>query len=457
MRKVHRENIYSGAIPEEVAKDLQPLVDFQEDGISLYKLHNLIKENLLKHLMHYDCPGFQSMFNAFPEKGAKLGAEFALSYNQGVTGWQVSPGGATLEELACRALCKMFRLSSTADATVMYSGTYANQEALFLALHRHAEKSGFDYSQKGLKGFKNIDRLTVLTSSDSHFSINLALRMLGLGEENLISIPADNNRRMDIDKFNEIFDDIKKKKDIFCIVATAGTTATGSVDPVNRIADFSEEINTWLHVDGAYGLAYSLVPEYSHLFEGIERADSICWDPHKQFGVPIPNSILFVKQRNDFFRIAAYGDYFNRKEDPEPNPGLKSPPTTRPFSALPLVTSIRYQGMRKLVKRLRSSLTAISKLAHFLEKESDIELFHKPDLGILCFRIVPEGVPINRLDHLQEHIYNSIMCSGKRTIAKTRLDGKTVLRMVVISPKVKLKTLKETIEVIRNYASGFSG
>jgi hypothetical protein len=88
--------IYSGASPEQVAADLNPLVDFQDEGLSLDVLDALLKERLFPHLMRYDQPQFQSMFNAFPEKGAELGAKIALTYNQGVTNWQVSPGGAML-------------------------------------------------------------------------------------------------------------------------------------------------------------------------------------------------------------------------------------------------------------------------------------------------------------------------------------------------------------------------
>jgi aromatic-L-amino-acid decarboxylase len=196
-------------------------------------------------------------------------------------------------------------------------------------------------------------------------------------------------------------------------------------------------------------MAFRLLPEYKHLFEGIELADSITWDPHKQFGVPIPNSMLFVRRGDDFNRMAIYGSYFNRKEDPEPNPGLKSPPSTRPCSAMPLVTSIRYQGMKKVKERLRVSITAIKRLAEKLEQDDDIEVFNKPDTGILCFRIKPEGFPENRLDRLQEYIFKTIQNEGKRSIAVTRLNKKTVLRVVAVSPSVTYEALMETIRYIR--------
>ncbi len=455
MPKKNQHLIYSGAAPEKVAEDLQPLVDFQDEGLPVRKLQKLINDRLVPHLMQYDCPGFHSMFNFFLEEGAELGAKIALAYNQGVTNWQVSPGGATLEELCCQALCRLFGMGPGADATFMYSGTYANQEALYLALHRKAEKCGFDFTKKGLNGFDDPTRLCVLSSRDAHFSLKHAVRILGLGEESLIPLEVDTNRRLDVERLKETVEQIRHTKDIFCAVATAGTTSTGSVDPVLPVAEICRDIDTWLHVDGAYGLAYSLVPELKNLFSGMEQADSVSWDPHKQFGVPIPNSILFVKRKENFSRMAIYSEYFNRRDDPRPNPGLKSPPSTRPFAALSLVTCLRYQGMNKVIKRLQAPVMAIRELAEKLENEKDIEIAHQPDTGILCFRLISEGFPEEELNRLQEHIYERIMSGGERTLSITKLDEKTVLRLVAVSPSVTSQDLMETVTEARALARDY--
>jgi len=455
MLKRSQHLIHSGASPDKVAKDLQPLIDFQEEGLSPKTLEKLISERLIPHLMQYGHPGFHSMFNFFLEEGAELGAKVALVYNQGVTNWQVSPGGAVLEELCCQALCKLYGLSRGADATFMYSGTYANQEALYLALHQKAEMRGFDFTQKGLNGFNDPKRLRVLASRDAHFSMKHAVRMLGLGEESLVPVDVDKNRRLDVECLKKTVDELKQAKDIFCVVATAGTTSTGSVDPILPMAETCKDLDVWLHVDGAYGLAYSLIPELKHLFSGIERADSVSWDPHKQFGVPIPSSLLFVKRKEDFKRMAIYSEYFNRRDDPRPNPGLKSPPSTRPFMALSLATSLRYLGMKKVVKRLKTPIAAIRELAERLKNEIDVEIAHEPDTGILCFRLVPEGFPEKELDRLQEQIYERIMSRGERTISITKLDARTVLRLVAISPSVTSNELMETISEARKQARDY--
>ena len=146
------ERLFSGASPEEVEAALAPLVDFQEEGLHIADLNLLIEERLIPHLMRYDLPSFQGLFNSKLEAGAALGAEVALEWNQGVTNWQVSPGGSTLEELCCKALCRLFGLGPEAEATVLYCGTYANQQALYMALCARAAPGGIRFCPEGAGG-----------------------------------------------------------------------------------------------------------------------------------------------------------------------------------------------------------------------------------------------------------------------------------------------------------------
>jgi L-2,4-diaminobutyrate decarboxylase len=455
MNGKNTDQIYSGASPDQIRKDLLPLVNFQSEGMPLEALATIISQSLVPHFANYEHPAFHSLYNFFPEKGAMMGAEIALMYNQGVTNWIVSPGAVMLEELCCKALCRLFKLDSTADATFYYCGTYSNQSALFLALHWTAEAHGFDFSKKGLLGFKDPNRLVALTSTDAHFSLKHALRIMGLGDESLITIPVDTNRKMDAAILKETIQNIKEEKDIFCVVATAGTTATGAIDPLSEIADICEAKNIWLHVDAAYGLAYSLIPSRKQFFAGIERADSITWDPHKQFGVPIPNSLLFVRRASDLYRNAIFSDYFNRADDPEPNPGLKSPPTTRPFSALPVVTTIKYLGLNQVINRLQYHVNVIENSVELLSKEKDIAIVHTPELGILCLRFKPVGFPLDQLDQLHQFIFDEIKAEGKRAVSLTKLDDKKVLRIVVLNQNVTPESILQSIADFRSIINRF--
>jgi glutamate/tyrosine decarboxylase-like PLP-dependent enzyme len=153
--------------------------------------------------------------------------------------------------------------------------------------------------------------------------------------------------------------------------------------------------------------------------------------------------------------MALYADYFNREGEVEPNPGLKSMPSTRPFAALNLVTSLRHQGMNHVRQNLHAPLHAIRTIASYIESQSDLELCHRPDTGILCFRITPAGFSENELDALQKYVYDSILAGGQRSISMTKLDGRTVLRFLVISPQVTSEILQETISVVRALAEDY--
>jgi L-2,4-diaminobutyrate decarboxylase len=455
MTKSSPSSIYSGATPAQVAADVAHLLDFQAEGVPLDEMDAMIATHLLPHLMRYDQPGFQSMFNAFPSAEAMLGAQVALAFNQGVTNWQVSPGGAMLEELCGQALCRLFGLGAEADATFMYSGTYGNQQALYMALHRYAERQGFDLAQKGIAGFAAPERLAILIAEGAHFSLKQAVRMLGLGEDSLIQLPLDEQWRVDVDKLRAVVEEIRPSRDIVCLIATAGTTSTGAIDPIAEMADVCAATGAWLHVDGAYGYAYKLVPEYADLFVGDDRADSVSWDPHKQLSAPIPNSILFVKQRANFARMALHSHYFNRAEDSEPNPGLKSPPSTRPMSALPLATILRGKGLRLVIEELRAPLVAMRALADHISSLPDVELCHQPDTGILCFRLTPVGKSETELDRLQNQLYAHFLAAGERSISMTNLGGRSLLRLVIVTPHTSFENLRETVEQLRLTAGHF--
>ena len=444
---------YSGASPAQVEDALRPLVQFRKRGIPLDEIASLVEERLLPHLMRYDRSTFQSMFNAVPEAGAALGAKIALEWNQGVTNWQVSPGGAVLEELCLEALVQLFGFAPGAGATFMYAGSYANEQGLYMALHRHAERSGFDFAKKGIAGFAEPERLAVVVSADTHFSLRHAVRTLGLGEACLVVAPLDEHRRTDPARLAALLRAAAGARDVFCIVGTAGSTSTGAVDAMDALADVVAEHGAWLHVDGAYGLAYKLVPERSAIFAGIDRADSVSWDPHKQFGVPIPSSVLFVRREADFARMAVFGTYFNRNDRDEPNPGLKSVPSTRPLSALPLVTSLLYQGLEGVVERLRAPLVAVETVAAYLNEQTDVELCHSPALGVACFRFIRDDMSPTELDDWNRSIFRATNQRGERTIAITELDGRPALRLVAVSPVVTGEALIETVEALRLVAA----
>ena len=461
--------IYSGATPEQIAAQLAPLLELRREGMELAELERELSTRLLPHLMRYASPGFQSMFNDAPEPGALLGARLALEHNQGVTNWQVSPGGTVLEELCMRALCRLFGLAEQADATPQYCGTLANQQGVYMALHHFLAARGVDLSAQGLAGYAArtgadaLTKLAVVTSADTHFSLRHAVRSVGLGERCLVSVPVDERRRMSAAQLDATLGRLRQQgREIVCVVGTTGTTSTGAVDPIGELASVCAEHGepeggVWLHVDGAYGLAYALVPEARPRFAGIERAHTLAWDPHKQMAVPIPNSMLFARDAKLFECMAVHSAYFNRADSPEPNPGLKSTPSTRPLSALPLLASILHQGLDGLEARLRAPLVTMQSLHAYLSEQDDMEPVHEPDTGVLSLRLRAAGASAAQLDALHSRIYSELLAKGERSISITRLDGRSALRLVSVSPQTDFDALMASIADIRRLAAEIRG
>jgi dihydropyrimidinase len=447
-----RKPIYKSIDPAMVKTDLEPLLDFKPEGMSLDTLQKLLDKHLLPNLVDYSHPGFQSLYNFKLEPGAAVGAKMALMHNQGVTNWQVSPGGVMLEELCCQRLCQLLGMAPGAGATFMYSGTYANQQALYLSLHKKAEKQGFNLSQKGLTGFKDPRRLAMICSEEAHFSMQHTLRMMGLGEVCLFPVPVDQRRRMDLDALDKALDSIRGVRDVFCVVSTAGTSSIGSIDPVLQVAERCRELDTWHHVDAAYGLIYKLLPEMAHYFDGVEQADSVIWDPHKQFGVPIPSSLIFVRDARDLERMAIYSRYYNRKGETQPNPGLKSAPSTRPLAALPVVSSILYLGLDGVRERLRRPLRLVHKAVEYVESQPDLELVLKPDMTIFCVRLHPEGVGEEDLNELHKRLYKEVLVRAERSVSMTEIGGKSALRFLLLNPELDFSDVVETFDYLRGLA-----
>jgi L-2,4-diaminobutyrate decarboxylase len=173
-------------------------------------------------------------------------------------------------------------------------------------------------------------------------------------------------------------------------------------------------------------------------------------------GVPIPNSLLFLQNGADFKRMAIFSDYFNRPGESKPNPGLKSPPSTRPLAALPLVASIRHQGLDHLRQRLRAPLETVRQAAAYIDSQPDLELMLQPDLGIFCVRLLPPGIPGDHLDALQKILYDKMLAEARRSVSFTRINGQDALRFLILTPEQTVAEIIKTLDYLRVLAADFN-
>src|ERR1041385_2294761 len=237
----------------------------------------------------------------------------ASALNANITCWRSGPAGTEIERLVVRWLGSLIGYDQDANGLLTSGGSMANLIALLIASRRGSNVSR--------QGFWNAGPpMTVYASEEVHMSIAKAADILGIGRDQVRVIPCDERQRMRVDVLRETIEaDLREGLRPFCVVGSAGTTNTGVVDPLMEIADVAAEFELWFHVDGAYGAPGVLDAGKQHLFEGLDRADSVSLDPHKWLYVPVDAGCLlfrdaaaakaaFSTEEADYIKTHGYAD-----------------------------------------------------------------------------------------------------------------------------------------------------
>jgi L-2,4-diaminobutyrate decarboxylase len=233
------------------------------------------------------------------------------------------------------------------------------------------------------------------------------------------------------------------------VVATAGTTDRGCVDPLAAVADACDQDGTWLHVDAAYGCGLLVSPTRRHLLDGIERARSVTVDFHKSFFQPVSSSALVVRDAADLAPVAWHADYLNPHDSDEPNQVDKSQQTTRRFDALKLWTTLRALGADGLGTMFDEVVDLTAAVHRWVAADDDLVLVGRSDLSTVLFRYQPDGVDDARADALVPQVRAALFGSGRALVAKTVVDGRPCLKLTLLNPDVTLDDVVGVLELVR--------
>lgn len=345
---------------------------------------------------------------------------------------------------------------SAPDGIFTSGGTQSNLQALLLARSRH----------DGLP----LERLRVLASAEAHFSVQKAAQLLGLGAEAVVAVPTDERRRMDptaLDRSLRACTDLGLVP--AAIVATAGTTDFGAIDPLPAIADVAARHRTWWHVDAAYGGGLLLSPTRRHLLAGIERADSVTVDFHKTFFQPVSCSALILRDGADLASLAWHADYLNPRDGGavgaavapdltgsrgagDVNQVDRSLQTTRRFDALKLWMTLRTVGAEALGGLLDSVITLADDAHRARRDVPDLAFVAAPELSTLVLRYLPDDAtrwdPV-ALDRLQDAVRADLYRRGTALVAATRVDGRRHLKLTLLNPLAQLDDVLGVLDAIR--------
>ncbi len=322
------------------------------------------------------------------------------------------------------------------SGVVTSGGMLSNLTALATARERALPGS----RRTGLDG-----RGTLYVSTEAHSSVDRSAELLGLGSDSIRAIPIDAHRRMDVAALDESLRRDKADGRVpVAVVATAGTTLTGAVDPLRQIAGVCREHGVWFHVDGAYGLPAAATRTAAHLFDGIDLADSATIDAHKWLFVPKACGILLVRDadalRETFGHAASY------MVDAEENPVDRTLEYSRPFRSLKLWTAFRAHGADAFRDALEENLRLAQYLANLVREIPQLELIVEPQLSTVPFRRLPIRGSVDRHNSAIAH---RMQQEGDAYITSAIVDGITVLRPCITNFRTSADDVRALIEIVQ--------
>jgi glutamate/tyrosine decarboxylase-like PLP-dependent enzyme len=363
--------------------------------------------------------------------------------DQNLTSWRSGPAAAAVEHQTLRWLGEFVGFDAAATGIVVSGGSAANLTALLVALRAVA---GLDDDRRAMR---------VYASGETHFSVAKAATALGVG---LQPVAVDRDRRLDPGALREaIASDRAAGLVPICIVANAGTTSTGAVDPLDAVATVAADAGVWLHVDGAYGAPAAAVPACRELFAGLHRADSLCIDAHKWLYAPVDCSALLLHDAGATARAFGAGaDDYVRVLATQPaetfafwDHGLE---LSRRFRALKLWATVRLHGARRLAAAIGEDIRLGAHLAELVAAAEDFELLAGPGLSICCFRHAPAHVDEQGLDAYNERILQALQRDGRVYLSNATVDGRFALRACITNFRTTRADVERVLAVVRELA-----
>jgi aromatic-L-amino-acid decarboxylase len=394
---------------------------------------------ILNAAMAMSHPLYLGLVNSSPMPAGVLGELIvsALDNNGGAS--HQGPAQAAAENELIRQLAS--RLDYDGHGMLLAGGTYASLQALQLA-KAHALPEWIE------EGPLAVHAQPRLYYSDSvHFSVDRAAQVIGLGKASLAPLPSLGRGELNPDVLEEMIkQDRRAGHRPFAVVATAGTTGTGAIDPLQALADLCERHDVWFHVDACYGGAAALLDDLRPRFSGIERADSLCVDLHKWFFMPLTAGILLTRHES----LAE--SHFGIQASYIPDVGFaeayrRGIPTSRRGSALAAWFSLRTMGWECVTEAIERNIALTRRLEQLLA-ERGFRVMPDGELSIACARWEPAGLEADPLDRLQVQISEAVCRAGTAWFATTRHAGQTWLRFNMVNLNTRSHHMDQLAEAV---------
>ncbi len=397
-------------------------------------LFDHLRSVIFDHSVYPGHPRFMGYITGAGTVPGAVADLIAAGLNQNLGGWRHSPAATEIELHLTRWFASRFGLPEGAGGMITSGGAMANFTCLKVARDRVA---GWDVRTRGLAGGQ---RLVLYASTEVHASVWRAADMLGLGMHAVRPVPVDGSFRLRPDALGALIEaDRLSGLRPLAIVASAGTTATGAIDPLPEIARIAAENRLWFHVDAAYGGAAVLSASLLPLLEGIERADSITFDPHKWLSTPHPGGCALFRDLSHAYDSFHYGASYTVEDRERTGStfdfGSHGPQWSRGFTALKIWVSLLAHGEDAYARRIAHDCELARYMGFLVEDHPELELATPVSLSICCFRYVPPDGRRNDayLDRLNERIMTEVQIDGRAYLSNAILHGRFVLRACIVN------------------------
>jgi aromatic-L-amino-acid decarboxylase len=373
-----------------------------------------------------------------------LGDYMADIFNRYSGFYFTSPGAVRLENMLLRWMCDEVGYPKTAAGNLTSGGSIANLSAIVTA--RDAQKVRARDVEKGV----------IYLTEHAHHCIAKAIRIAGLGDSVIRQVPLDDQRRMDCFELEkQIMTDRNAGLRPWLVIGSAGTTDTGSIDPLANIGRIAKKYNIWFHIDAAYGGFFMLCPEGKQKLAGLELSDSLVMDPHKGLFLPYGLGVVLVKKSEDLARAHQYMANYLQDAKPEHedelSPANLSPELTKHFRGLRLWLPLKLHGLKPFRAALEEKLL-LARYFHAEVHKLGFETGPEPELSVVTYRYLPKSsrkMTEKEINAFNEKLVEAILADGRVFISSTLLGTKFTLRFACLSFRTHLKTVDLCLKILK--------
>ncbi len=442
---LEKKPVKSQSQPNEIYNQIPQKAPQQSESFDA--LMNDLDNIIMPGITHWQHPHFHAYFPANASFPSIIAEILTAGMGAQCMVWETSPAAAELEERMMEWLKDLMKLptswsgvihdtASTATLTAILS---AREQITRFAINNH----GFDQQ-----------KLRVYCSTETHSSIEKGAKIAGIGKENVVKIPVDDQMAMNSKLLDlAIESDLKNGFIPCCVIAAIGTTSTVAIDPTDEIGLICQRHSVWLHVDAAYAGSAMILPEMDNLRKGLDYADSFVFNPHKWLFTNFDLSAYFVKDKNaliDTFEILP--EYLKTKTRGQVNDyrdwGIQ---LGRRFRALKLWFVMRSFGVENMQKTLRNHIDWAKWFEQQIADHPDLELIVSRSLNVLVFRVDNHKSSQEDLNQLNENLLHSINATGKAFITHTKVNGKYGLRVVLGQTYLEERHVQELWDLLQNH------